>query len=113
VLRLLRPLPLFGLALLGGCLPQFSRGPAVPAGERLAQEVRILRDEFGVPHIHARTDAGVVFAMAYAQAEDNFWQVEEDYIRALGRASNWYGETMLAHDLVRAAVDVEHLSRPE
>ena len=39
------------------------------------------------------TDASVVFGFVYAQAEDNFPQIEENYIRALGRASEVYGES--------------------
>ncbi|MBI3210798.1 MAG: penicillin acylase family protein [Candidatus Solibacter usitatus] len=59
----------------------------------------VRRDQYGVPHIYGKTDAGVVFALAYSQAEDNFWQLEEDYIRALGRASELYGASGLYGDL--------------
>jgi len=35
----------------------------------------------------------VVLGFAYAQAEDNFWRIEDNYIRSLGRladpGSNW------------------------
>ena len=45
--------------------------------ERLARSVTIYRDSYGVPHIYGPTDASCVFGYAYAQAEDNFWQVED------------------------------------
>ena len=48
--------------------------------ERVAKTVTIHRDKFGVPHIYGPTDASVVFGLMYAQAEDNFWQLEEDYL---------------------------------
>ncbi|MGH7555653.1 MAG: penicillin acylase family protein, partial [Longimicrobiales bacterium] len=80
---------------------------------RLARSVTIHRDEWGVPHIYGPTDASVAFGMAYAQAEDNFWQVEEDFIHSLGRAAQLYGEASLPADLVRAAFEVERLSREE
>src|SRR5256885_8832415 len=35
-----------------------------------AEKVEILRDEFGVPNIFARTAAGAAFGAGYAQAED-------------------------------------------
>jgi acyl-homoserine lactone acylase PvdQ len=35
-----------------------------------AETVEILRDNFGTPHIFARTSAGAAFAAGYAQAED-------------------------------------------
>jgi acyl-homoserine lactone acylase PvdQ len=75
--------------------------------------VTIVRDAWGVPTVHGPTDAAVAFGLAYVQAEDNYWQIEEDYIRALGRASNYYGERCLANDLVKAAFEVERLSRAE
>lgn len=49
----------------------------------LAQSVTIYRDEWGVPHIDAATDEGVVFGFAFAQCEDYFWQVEDSYLQAL------------------------------
>ncbi len=60
--------------------------------ETLARTVTIYRDTYGVPHVFGRTDASTVFGFAYAQAEDNFWRVEENFILALGRASELYGE---------------------
>ncbi len=79
----------------------------------IARTVSIHRDEWGVPHVYGPTDASVVFGMAYAQAEDNFWQVEEGVIQSLGRAAEVYGEAALPSDLVRAALEVERLAREE
>jgi acyl-homoserine-lactone acylase len=77
-------------------------GPASVNGD-LSKQVTIYRDTYGVPHIYARTDAGVIFGMMYAQAEDNFWQIETDYIRATGRSAEVDGPSGLMHDvLVRA-----------
>jgi acyl-homoserine-lactone acylase len=107
-------LPLLLAAVLTGCATvQRWLPPLAPAAERLARSVTIVRDEWGVPTIYAPTDAGVVFGSAWAQAEDNYWQVEEEYIHALGWASAWYGERYLAADLVRGAFEVVRLSREE
>jgi acyl-homoserine lactone acylase PvdQ len=57
-----------------------------------APPVTIYRDAYGVAHVYGRTDADAAFGFAYVQAEDNFWQVEENYIRALGRAAEVDGE---------------------
>lgn len=78
-----------------------------------AERVTITRDAWGVPHVLGETDAAVAFGVALAQAEDNFWQVEENVLRAIGRAANLYGETQLAGDLIRAAFDVPRLAREE
>src|SRR5947208_608514 len=40
-------------------------------------EVRIRRDEFGVPHVLGKTDADVAFGLGYAQSEDDFATVQE------------------------------------
>lgn len=95
------------------CGPLVSVRNLFDSGARMAAGVTITRDSWGVPHIEARTDAGVVFGMAYAQAEDNFWQIEEDYINALGRAASVYGPAGLDNDLVRAAFEVERHAREE
>jgi penicillin amidase len=60
----------------------------------------IHRDEWGVPHIYGPTDASVVYGLMYAQAEDNFWQIEDTYIRALGRGAEVHGPSGLTHDLM-------------
>jgi acyl-homoserine-lactone acylase len=102
------------LIMLGGCAPITTVLPgARTADERMARSVTIVRDAWGVPTIQAPTDAAVAFGLGWAQAEDNFWQVEEDYIHALGRASHYYGDRYLENDLVRAAFEVERLAREE
>src|SRR5690349_22345366 len=63
--------------------------------DSLASTVTIYRDTYGVPHVFGRSDASTVFGFAYAQSEDNFWRVEENFINALGRASELYGEQSL------------------
>ena len=79
----------------------------------LAGAVTIHRDTFGVPHIFGKTDASVIFGLAYAQCEDNFWQLETDYINAIGRAAEIEGEKGLARDLTFRAFEVEKLSKAE
>ena len=52
--------------------------------QREAQTVTITRDDWGIAHVHGKTDADAVFGMAYAQAEDDFNRVETNYLTALG-----------------------------
>jgi penicillin amidase len=49
----------------------------------------------------------------YAQAEDNFWQLEEDTLRSLGRAAELNGERALAGDLRLRAYRTVRLAREE
>ena len=81
--------------------------------ETLARTVTIYRDTYGVPHVFGRTDASTVFGFAYAQAEDNFWRVEENFIHALGRASELYGEKSLDEDRLNRALEIPRLAQAE
>jgi penicillin amidase len=83
------------------------------AANPLARDVTIYRDIYGVPHVYGRTDASTVFGFAYAQAEDNFWRVEENFINALGRASEVYGEKSLDEDRLNHALEIPRLAREE
>ena len=64
-----------------------------------AQKVTIIRDDFGVPHIYAKTDADAVFGLLYAQAEDDFKRIERNYVWAIGRLAEVEGEKALYSDL--------------
>ena len=78
--------------------------PAVAADERTrlreeAARISITRDDWGIAHVHGRSDADAVFGMAYAQAEDDFNRVETNYITNLGRRAETEGETAIWADL--------------
>jgi acyl-homoserine-lactone acylase len=90
-----------------------SGNPADARAEKIARSVTIYRDSYGVPHIYGPTDASCVFGYAYAQAEDNFWQIEDSYIRALGRASEVYGERTINDDLLNRALEIPRLAKAE
>ena len=79
--------------------------PAKPTPEELnrweteAQSVSIVRDDWGIAHINGRTDADAVFGMIYAQAEDDFNRVENNYLLSLGRLAEAEGESQIYRDL--------------
>src|SRR5580704_6454905 len=64
-----------------------------------ARDVTITRDDWGIPHIHGKTDADAVFVLLYAQAEDDFNRVEMNYINAMGRLAEVEGEGAVMRDL--------------
>ncbi|MDR6643649.1 acyl-homoserine-lactone acylase [Luteibacter sp. 1214] len=64
-----------------------------------AGAVTIQRDDWGIAHVHGKTDADAVFGMAYAQAEDDFNRVETNYLVSLGRLAEAEGESALWQDL--------------
>src|SRR6056297_3514426 len=67
--------------------------------EAQAENITIIRDDFGVPHIYGQTDADAVFGLLYAQCEDDFNRVEQNYIWATGRLAEVEGEEALYSDL--------------
>ena len=81
--------------------------------EKIARSVTIYRDSYGVPHVYGPTDVSCVFGYIYAQAEDNFWQIEDTFIRALGRASEVYGDRTLADDMLNRALEIPRLAKAE
>src|SRR5690242_6337665 len=92
--------------------------PALPAATSnaprdMARTVTIYRDTYGVPHIYAKTDAGAVFGLMYAQAEDNFWQLETDLIRIVGRSAEVDGARGIAGDLLVRAYESEKRARED
>ncbi len=44
------------------------------------QNVEIVRDNFGVPHIFGKTDADVAYGLAWAHAEDDFKTIQQGYL---------------------------------
>jgi len=86
---------------------------AAARASALAKTVTIQRDTFGVPHVYGPTDASCVFGFIYAQAEDYFWQIEDSYLRSLGRAAEVYGDKSLPDDLVNLALEITRLSKEE
>ena len=75
-----------------------------------AARIEIVRDDWGIAHVHGHTDADAVFGMIYAQAEDDFNRVERNYLTALGRRAEAEGSEALSADLrQRLFVDPEQL----
>jgi acyl-homoserine lactone acylase PvdQ len=79
----------------------------------MARSVTIIRDTYGVPHIYGPTDASVVFGHAYAQAEDNFEQVEYNTLYALGRSAELSGERDWWDNLLARSFEIPRLAREE
>ena len=74
--------------------------------EKQAQQVTIVRDTWGIPHVYGKTDADAVFGLLYAQCEDDFKRVEMNYIEKLGRMAEVKGTDALYDDLlIRMIID--------
>ena len=99
-----RGLPMKRLVLLlalvwAACAPQPAANPDLPRWQQQAQNVTIVRDDWGIAHVHGKTDADAVFGMIYAQAEDDFNRVETNYLNSMGRLAEAEGESQIYRDL--------------
>jgi len=89
---------LLALAAMGGAvaiwavMPEpadFDPAPLLEEARRY--QVRILRDEFGVPHVYGETDADVAYGLAFAHAEDDFETIQTVHLATRGRLASVKG----------------------
>ncbi|MFH6603447.1 acylase [Maribacter algicola] len=85
--------------LLVSCGTEVKKELEIDKWQAQAANVEIIRDDFGVPHIYGKTDADAVFGLLYAQCEDDFNRVEQNYIWATGRLAEVEGEEAIYSDL--------------
>ena len=93
----MRAFLLSAFLVLASCTPKPSS--EIEKWKAQANDITIIRDDFGVPHIYGKTDADAVFGLLYAQCEDDFNRVEQNYIWATGRLAEVEGEEALYSDL--------------
>jgi acyl-homoserine lactone acylase PvdQ len=67
--------------------------------QRQAQQVTIIEDDWGIPHVYGKTDADAVFGLMYVQCEQSFERVELNHLEMMGRLSEVYGKSRLYEDL--------------
>ncbi|MDT7530513.1 penicillin acylase family protein [Sphingopyxis sp. SE2] len=84
---------------------------APPAPVFKPADVRIARDNFGVPHIFGKTDADVAYGVAYAHAEDDFSTLQEVLAMTRGRAGAMLGEDGAKVDYAAALLDIRATTR--
>ena len=61
-------------------------------------DARIIRDNYGVPHIFGETDADATFGFGYAHAEDDWETIQDVLISARGMSSQHKGRANVATD---------------
>jgi acyl-homoserine-lactone acylase len=86
-------------AACAACALQGAADKEAAAWEKQAQNVTIVRDTWGIPHVYGKTDADAVFGVIYAQAEDDFNRVETNYLNSMGRLAEAEGESEIYRDL--------------
>jgi len=78
--------------------PQYSG--EIKLGSTL-DDVEVIYDEFGVPHIYAKRDAEVAYGLAWANAEDMFDVMQETFLTGKGLLGRYQGKEGAAADFLR------------
>ena len=84
-------------------------------------DARIIRDQWGVPHIFGKADADASFGFGYAHAEDDWKHIQESLMGARGMSAQYKGKDSAPQDYlydlfkVREAVEAKYLThlKPE
>lgn len=70
---------------------------ATPASAQ-AEQIKIVRDRFGVPHVFAETEEGASYGAGYALARDRLWQMHVFRLIGKGRLSDLLGPVVVDID---------------
>src|SRR6185295_7255914 len=76
--------------------PRLDPTGLVPPPDRY--HVRILRDQWGVPHVFGRTDPDVAYGLAWAHAEDDFRTIQDSLLATRGTLASVYGSKFAPSD---------------
>ena len=99
------------IVLIGAGIYLWDPLPANPSASVLAAnaanyDVEVIRDEFGVPHIHGARDTDAAFGLAYAHAEDDFETIQETVAAGRGVMAHYRGKDAAPLDYIVALLGV-------
>ncbi|TVR81444.1 MAG: hypothetical protein EA412_03090 [Chitinophagaceae bacterium] len=69
----------------------------------------IVRDQWGVPHIYGKTDADAIYGLAWAHAEDDFYNIQLNLLAAKGMLSRYQGREGVLFDYAVKALGIDSL----
>ena len=79
--------------------------------EGISGPVDILRDEWGIPHIHAGSPEDAYFGLGFAHAQDRFFQMEMQRRGAQGRIAELVGSLAIDNDRFLRLLDLYRAAR--
>lgn len=94
----------FGL-LLGRRMPKTAGTVAVPG---LREEVVIKRDQYGIPHVEAKSDEDAWYGLGFCHGQDRAFQIETSLRVARGTVSDLVGKAGLSTDLLARRIGFHH-----
>lgn len=72
-----------------------------------SDNVSIVRDEYGVPHVFGKTDADAAYGLAWAHSEDDFESIQKNLLAARGLAGRITGKEGLLFDFFLKFIDLD------
>ncbi len=99
------------IVLIGAGIHLWDPLPANPSASVLAAnaanyDAEVIRDEFGVPHVHGARDTDAAFGLAYAHAEDDFETIQETVAAGRGVMAHYRGKDAAPLDYIVALLGV-------
>ena len=98
-----------GYCYLQSTLPEYNGQHSV---DILKDEVKIIRDSYGMAHIYAKNDPDAYFALGYCQAQDRLFQMDMARRAGKGTLSEVLGAKLRKVDrlfrTLHASVSVEY-----
>ena len=79
----------------------------------LHDSVTVLRDRWGIPHVHAQNTADAFFAQGFVHAEDRMWHMEWDRRRAYGRTAELIGQPGVEADRLARRMQIERAAQAD
>jgi acyl-homoserine-lactone acylase len=94
------------------CAPDLTATTELATWQARADNITIIRDDWGIAHVYGKTDADAVFGAIYAQAEDDFNRIETNYLNSIGRLAEAEGESAIWRDLrMKLFIDPEEMKK--
>ncbi len=69
--------------------------------------ITIVRDKWGVAHIYAKTDAEVAYGLAWANAEDNFIDMQKNFLQGVSRLGTATGKEGAIRDYLAYSLRIK------
>ncbi len=94
-------------SLKNSAIPDYNKSIHITG---LTEEVTVLRDSFGIPHIYAENEKDLYLATGFVMAQDRLWQM--DLLRRVtqGRLSEILGKEQVNTDLLLRALRMQEKS---
>lgn len=66
--------------------------------------IEIVRDQWGVPHIYGKTDKETAFGLAWAHSEDNFKTIQQTFLPSINKLGSYLGKDGATFDYIVQAL---------